>query len=207
MAKKIIGLSGDGKLVLSLPGGKTEPLPVPARSWAFLLIDCSSSMSGSKITQATEGALAFAGDALKKQYSIGLIAFASEAEILCRAEDDLSIIASKAQRLTAAGSTNMTDGIERAAAELEATAGVRAIVIVTDGVPDDKPTALRAAKRAKEAGIDIIAIGTDDADQAFLQQIASRSELAVKVPRAELQSGVAGAAKLLPLGSSGQARK
>jgi molecular chaperone DnaK len=196
--KKIIGLGDDGKLLLSLPGGKTEPLPVPARSRAFLLIDCSSSMSGSKITQATEGALAFAGDALKKQYSIGLIAFASAAEILCRTEDSLSIIASKAQRMIASGSTNMTDGIEAAAAELENGAGVRAIVIVTDGVPDNPETALRAARRAKESGIDIIAIGTDDADQRFLQQIASRAELAVKVARTELQSGVAGAAKLLP---------
>jgi Ca-activated chloride channel family protein len=155
-------------------------------------------MSGSKITQATEGALAFTEDALRKQYSIGLITFASKAEILCPTEDNLSIIASKAQRLTASGSTNMTDGIERAASELKGIAGVRAIIIVTDGMPDNPGTALQAARRAKESGIDIIAIGTDDADQAFLRQIVSRSELAVKVARTELQSGVAGAAKLLP---------
>ena len=70
MAKKLIGLGGDGKLVLSLPGGRTEPMPVPIRPRAFLLVDCSSSMSGSKMMRATEGALAFVGGALKKQYSI-----------------------------------------------------------------------------------------------------------------------------------------
>ncbi len=198
MGKKLIGLGGDGKLVLSLPGGKTEPMPIPVRPRALLLIDCSSSMSGSKIMQATEGALSFAADAFKKQYSIGLIAFASEAQILCRAEDNLDVIASKTHSLAASGGTNMTDAIERATAELQDTEGIRAIVIVTDGMPDNQHTALVAAKRAKSSAIDIIVIGTDDADQAFLQQIASRSDLAVKVPRTELQSGVADAARLLP---------
>lgn len=198
MAKKILGLGGDGKLVLSLPGGKIEPLPAPVPSRAFLLIDCSSSMSGAKIIEATEGALGFAADALKKHYSIGLISFASQAQILCDVEDDLDTITLKANRLTASGSTNMTDAIAMAVAELRNLDGVRAIVIVTDGMPDNQETALEAARHAKEIGIDIIAIGTDDADRAFLQRLASRSDLALKVPRVELQSGVAGAAKLLP---------
>jgi Ca-activated chloride channel homolog len=198
MAKKILGLGADGKLVLRLPGGKTEPLPEPVHAQAFLLIDCSSSMSGSKLTQAIGGALGFAGDAIKKNYAVGLIRFASAAEILSYPEGSLSNLASRAEHLTANGSTNMSDGIEKAATELNKVAGVRAMVIVTDGAPDSPGAALAAASRAKESGIDIIAIGTDDADRAFLEKIASRSDLAMKVHSAQLQSGITDAARMLP---------
>lgn len=199
MAKKLIGLGSDGKLVLRLPGGKTEPIPTAVpRSRVFLLVDCSSSMSGSKIKQATDGALAFATNAFQKQYSVGLIAFSSYAEVFCRPQNSLDTIADMTQRLTAGGSTNMTAAIEQASAELNNGGGIRAMVIVTDGVPDNQRTALDAARRAKECGIDIIVIGTDDADRAFLEQIASGSELAMKVPRAQLQVTVAHSARLLP---------
>jgi len=201
MAKKLLGLGDDGKLVLRLPGGKTEKLPEPERARAFLLIDCSSSMSGSKLTQAISGALGFAGDALRKNYAVGLVSFASDAEILCSPEPSLAAIAARAERLTASGSTNMSEGIEKAAVDLLKAPGVRAMVVVTDGVPDSPEAALAEARRAKDAGIDIIAIGTDDADRAFLEKIASRSDLAVKVASAQLESGIAGAARMLPAAS------
>ena len=198
MAKRIVGLADDGKLVLKLPGGKSEPLPEQMLARSFLVIDCSTSMSGAKLTQAIAGALSFAADAIKRKYTVGLVSFASAAELLCLPEDSFSVLSSRAERLNASGSTNMKAGIEKAAAELVKSAGLRVIVIVTDGMPDSPELALAAANKAKESGIDIIAIGTDDADQMFLQKIASRSELAVNVPSARLQSGIAGAAKMLP---------
>lgn len=201
MAKKLLGLGDDGKLVLRLPGGKTEKLPEPERARAFLLIDCSSSMSGSKLKQAISGALGFASDALRKNYAIGLISFASDAEVLCLPEASFPDLATRVERLSACGTTNMSDGIDKAAVELLKAPGVRAMVVVTDGVPDSPEAALAAARRAKEAGIDIIAIGTDDADRTFLEKIASRSDLAVKVLSTQLQSGIASAARMLPAAS------
>lgn len=201
MAKKLLGLGDDGKLVLRLPGGKTERLPESERARAFLLIDCSSSMSGSKLTQAISGALGFASDALRKNYAVGLVSFASDAAILCSPQASLADLAARAERLSADGSTNMSEGIEKAAEDLIKQPGVKAMVVVTDGVPDSPEAALAAARRAKDAGIDIIAIGTDDADRAFLEKIASRSDLAVKVANAQLESGIAGAARMLPAAS------
>jgi Mg-chelatase subunit ChlD len=198
MAKKLLGLNADGKLVLKLPSGKTEPVTMPVSARAFLLIDCSSSMASGKIAQAREGALAFAKDALKKHYAVGLISFATKSKTLCVPEQNLTMLASTIERLEANGTTNMADAIKQATKHMEKCSGIRAIVIVTDGVPDDPNLTLGAAKQAKKAGIDIIAIGTDDADQQFLAQIASRTDLAFKVSRTELKSGITHAAKMLP---------
>jgi len=62
----------------------------------------------------------------------------------------------------------------------------------------DKATLSRGPIRAKERGIEIIAIGTDDADKDFLSRLASRSDLMVKVSRELLGQSIASAAKMLP---------
>jgi len=54
------------------------------------------------------------------------------------------------------------------------------------------------AGEAKNAGIEIITIGTDDADEEFLRLLASRKELATKVIREQLGQAIADAAKMLP---------
>jgi Mg-chelatase subunit ChlD len=204
MGKKILGLGTDGKLVLRLPGGRFEPLPEVMSACAFILIDCSKSMRGVKIAQARDGAIAFAENARGKGYSVGLIGFATSAETLCLPEENFSTLVSRAERLEAKGTTNVAEAITVAARELSARPGTRAIVIATDGMPDDQAAALDAARKAKDAGIDVITIGTDDADRDFLRKVASRSDLVVNVARNELREGIAGVARLLP--STGDSR-
>jgi len=46
------------------------------------------------------------------------------------------------------------------------------MVIATDGQPDNIPLSLKAGQIAKENGIEIITIGTDDAVQEFLKTIS-----------------------------------
>lgn len=200
MQRKILTLGSDGKLVLKLPSGQLAPVSQPQvqPQSAFLLIDCSSSMSGNKLTQAQEGATKFAEDALAKGYHIGLIQFASHARLLCEPQTNASNIASQVGRLVSSGSTNMTEGLTIAVEKLSSDAGSRAIVVVTDGMPDSQESALEVARRAKEMGIDIIAIGTDDADREFLSKLASRGDLAIHVPSGLLAQSMASAAKLLP---------
>jgi Mg-chelatase subunit ChlD len=198
VARRLLTLGADGKLALRLPSGEVEAFHGPAQAWAFLLVDCSSSMDGGKLSQAREGALAFAKDATQKHYSVGLIRFATSAEVLCSVRDGSSTLAAEVVKLNAQGSTNMADAIALATQQLSALSGVRAIVIVTDGMPDNRSSTLSAARIARDAGIDLIAIGTDDADREFLGKIASRADLAVKVSRSELKDGITSAAKLLP---------
>ncbi len=81
--------------------------------------------------------------------------------------------------------------------------GTRIIVVVTDGMPNgpgDPIASLNAGQSAKSNGIDIIAIGTDDADQDFLKRLASRAELGIKVPSKQLEKTISSSAKMLPLG-------
>ena len=77
------------------------------------------------------------------------------------------------------------------------------IVIATDGQPDNRSTASGAAEKAKKMGVDIIAVGTDDADSSFLKKLASRSDLGIKVTREHFGKGITQAAKSLPLLKSG----
>ena len=201
MAKKLLSLGTDGKLVLKLPDGRVEALPdaKPDFHTAFLLVDCSGSMAGNrKLEQAQSGASSFAEDALENGYSIGLIQFASTATVLCKPIRDVSKLRLHINNLTAGGGTNMTQAMQLALEELGLADGVRAIVVVTDGMPAEPASVLNVAKRAKELGIDIIAIGTDDADGDFLKRLASRSELAIRVSTELLSQSIASAAKMLP---------
>jgi molecular chaperone DnaK len=200
VAKKFLSLGAGGKLVIKSTDGKEEPIQraVGNPCSVFLLVDCSSSMSEAKISQAKRGALAFGADALRKKYSVGLIRFAEEALLSCEPQNDIHKLQPAIEALSSSGSTNMTDAINLASSRLGLLTGLRAMVLVTDGQPDNAESALEAARDAKSRGIEIITVGTDDADKDFLSKLASRSDLAVKVDRLELGSGIAAAARMLP---------
>ena len=77
-------------------------------------------------------------------------------------------------------------------------AGEKVICIVTDGMPDDKKTTLAVTNEARIQGIEIMAIGTDDADKVFLEERVTRKDLSLKVSRDQLERGIISMAKMLP---------
>ncbi len=200
MGKKVLSFGSEGKLVLKAPDGKIEAIPSPPHdgAYAYLLMDCSSSMEGLKLMDAKNGAIEFLRDAHTKGYQIGLAEFASEGRLCCKLGSDYSFLCQRIRELVAEGSTNMSSAIQKTLEPLSNKKGPRAMVIVTDGMPDDPKAALDAAQQAKGMGIDIITIGTDDADRDFLRQLASRIGLAIKVSREQLGQSVASAARMLP---------
>jgi uncharacterized protein with von Willebrand factor type A (vWA) domain len=147
----------------------------------YVLLDCSGSMKGSKLDQAKMGILDFTRDAFKKDYQVGLIKFSSKAEQLCEPTNDIGILQNAMNKLKASGSTNMTAAIKAAHAQFKDFTGSRVMVIATDGMPDSVKSSLEAATNAKAEGIEIITVGTDDADIEFLKKLASRNELGNKV--------------------------
>ena len=177
-----------------------RPLSHPHNgSLVYLLLDCSSSMAvGTKLAQAKNGAFSFSQEAIEKRYAVGLIQFSSIASHLTEPLNDTSNLKPHIDGIKADGSTNMADAIRMAIGKLQDRFVQRVIVIVTDGMPDSREAALSAANDAKSKGIDIITIGTDDADTDFLRQIASRTDLVVSVNREQLQEGITSAARLLP---------
>ena len=164
----------------------------------FLLIDCSGSMSGYQITQAKDGALGFAREAIEKGYSVGIIRFNSQAELIIEPTGQIKTLDDIIPRLTSDGSTNMSQAIDIAIKHLGRQFGEQIICIITDGMPDNREETLRLASIAKRRGIDIMTIGTDDADRDFLEQLATRKELSVKVEPTKLRREIVNMAKLLP---------
>lgn len=196
--REILSLGSDGTLVLK-SGDESRPFSVANPGTAYLLIDCSGSMAGErKLSDALDGALDFACDAINKCYRVGLATFATDVVNRVSPTSDLQMIRAGVTDLVPSGRTNMTSAIRMATDRLAETPGPRAIVLVTDGVPDDRETAIKAAGEASRCDIDLIAIGTADADERFLAAIASASELAVRVRPEKLGGAVAAAAKLLP---------
>jgi Mg-chelatase subunit ChlD len=163
----------------------------------ILVIDCSGSMDGDKIRQARDGALGFGRDAMKRGYSVGVVQFGSEAETLVAPSRSDDSVSNALGRLRITGSTNMAAGIDVAVAMLGG-GGNHVICIVTDGVPDSAVQTIASAKQARTQGIEIMAVGTDDADWAFLSQIVSRKELATKIDRQALGRQIASMARMLP---------
>lgn len=164
----------------------------------YLAIDCSSSMYGGKISHAKQGAIGFAREAFHKGYSVGLIKFDSNATHLLEPMKDIEQLELTIQKLFPDGSTNMSGAINIASTKLSDFNGVKVICIVTDGMPDNRNSTLEAANRAKREDIDIMTIGTDDADREFLAQLATRNDLAVKVKSSQFQTGITSMAKMLP---------
>jgi molecular chaperone DnaK len=177
---------------------------------AYLLIDCSGSMqANNKLNQAKKGALNFAKDALVKNYLTGLIQFDSSAKLMCEPSGDLSALENGLTKLKIGDLTHMAKAINLGHSLLNNQNGQRVMVIVTDGMPNgdgDPQSSLRSGESAKKDGIDIITIGTDDADENFLKSLASRTQLGVKVESKHLEKTITDSAMLLP-GPKGITRK
>ncbi len=173
----------------------------------YLLIDTSGSMADAKLEQAKKGILDFAKDAFRKEYQVGLISFNSAPKHVCKPTYDPEILKHSHVDMYASGSTNMSDAIALAHEYFNSIKGTRVLVIATDGEPDNVEDALNEASRAKKDGIDIITIGTDDADQQFLKMMATRSELGTKVSKAVFSQAISSAANLLPPPKSVPRRK
>jgi Ca-activated chloride channel family protein len=165
----------------------------------FLIIDCSGSMSAyEKLTQARNGALAFTKNALEKGYSVGVIKFNTYASLCCEPQRDISKIKSHLQELTAEGSTNMVEALYLAKEHLIHRTGLRTLLVATDGLPNDVEATLNVAKKIKEVGIEILVVATSDADKEFLDKLASRRDLAVKVPEHQFKQAISSSAEMLP---------
>lgn len=185
--KKLVAASG--KPVVPRTSGKI----------VYLLVDCSGSMAeGNKIAQAKKGAIGFAKEAQRMEYSVGLIQFASHAESVLEPQNELTSLNIKVEKLSANGSTNMAAAIQIAGDKLLEKAGEKVICVVTDGMPDDKKATLEAANEIRMQGVEIMTIGTDGADKEFLEELATRKELSLKVLRDQLERGIVSMAKMLP---------
>ena len=131
---------------------------------------------------------------------MGLIGFAGRADLLLRASRDAARLKSQLLTLEPAGRTAMTQAIRLATRQLRQQPGDKIILLVTDGMPNDREATLQAARLARAQGITLVAIGIGHADEAFLAALTPKPELAVKVEPELLEKTLGGAIEALPPG-------
>jgi Mg-chelatase subunit ChlD len=196
--RKLLTFNKEGKLSLRAGDGVETEVRTSPRN-VLLLIDTSGSMAGAKIEQARNGAIDFARSAITKSYAAALAIFADRAAMVCDPTSDADRFAKKIARVDVGlvgGTTDLAAGLTLAGKFRELTA----FVIVTDGQSNDNDAALRVASTLKDRSIDIICIGTDDADREFLKRLATRSDLATHVSSKNLRSAITDASRFLPKG-------
>jgi len=192
--KNLLTLNHDGRLALRSGGVETVLESCRTRN-VLLLVDTSGSMSGDKIEQAKRGAAGFALSAQEKGYATGLAVFADRAAMITDPTDAASLIRNIHGLRTGfvGGSTYLANGLVLA----NKFPDLSAVVIITDGAANDPRQALAAVQPLKARGIEILCIGTDDADQDFLAQLATRSDLAQHVTQDQMASAIADVSRLL----------
>ena len=80
----------------------------------------------------------------------------------------------------------LEDAIGLARSHLIEMDRTRYIVLLTDGYPDAAESAVEEADAAKADGVEVVAIGTGDADLDYLRRLASTEQGSVFARRGEL---------------------
>ena len=169
------------------------------RGTVYLLLDHSASMvHHDKLGQVKRGGLRFFAEAWQRGYAVGAISFASRVAVVLGASRNFYRFQRRIVTLEADGHTAMDGAIRRGIWRLRRRRGDRVMVLITDGMPNNREATLHAAAVARAQGITLVAIGTGHADEAFLSALTSRPELAVSVPRGQFESALGAAASTLP---------
>lgn len=168
------------------------------RGAVYLLLDHSASMADEgKMEGLLQGSLRLFTEARKCEYAVGAIGFADRAQLLLRASCDPLRFKARLATLEPNGRTAMAPALQLATRQLRHQRGAKIILLVTDGMPDCREATLDAARLARAQGITIIAIGTGHADEAFLEALTPKPELAAKVGLEQLEETVGNAAQRL----------
>jgi Mg-chelatase subunit ChlD len=164
----------------------------------YILIDNSGSMYGEKIQFAKEGAINYAQSAIEKGYAVGVITFESRVEHIIsptKVIDDR--FKNKVREITDKGGTHLTEALSMAKGYFLNRMKKRVVMVITDGMPANEMSAIAIANEMKREGIEIMAIGTDDARKEFLDRLCSNAGLGLLVERGQLLLGIGEMAKNL----------
>jgi Mg-chelatase subunit ChlD len=183
-----------GQLFLKSANGQQQIVtPAETTKTVFVLVDASGSMAiNNKFQDAKDGALDFGLVCIKKRYQVGVVVFSTKASATSPTADP-SALRAKIDRL------QQTGGGTYLAAALGHTLEYKPayVLVVTDGMVADSVESLAVATRLKASGTEILTVGTDDADETFLAELASRSDLSVKVAAADLAHTISDTSRLL----------
>jgi molecular chaperone DnaK (HSP70) len=188
---------------LGLPPQRQGALAEAELIRVFLLIDVSASMTGGPLVEAQTAAEEFLAKCDFTTMEVGLISFSSLVTLQSAATSNVRRLHAAVNRIEAEGSTNLTDALELARGQLVATDRKRYVVILTDGYPDAPESAVEQALAAQKQGIEIVAIGTGDADRDYLRRLASSQQASIFARSGELVQTFGHIARVIAEGGRG----
>jgi len=152
-----------------------------------LVIDKSGSMDGPKIEAARAAAVAFTAELDFRRVQAGVVLFDSGAALQQPLTNSAELLVRAAAAAQPGGGTNIAEGLRVARTELQGTrarAGVaKAVVLMTDGLPDDADAARREAQATRSAGMAVFTVGLGgDVDGGLLTDIAGAPDRYFQAP-------------------------
>jgi tight adherence protein B len=156
-----------------IPGLRVAPLideEEPAPSTAVIAFDTSGSISA-ELEASRQAALTFIEGVVPRGVAVGLVAFASDAQLLVEPTDDIDTLRSALAALEADGRTALFDAVVLSAQALEGRDGDRTIVLFTDGEDNESTATLQdaiAAANDVEAPVQTVALLTDALEPSVL---------------------------------------
>ena len=148
-----------------------------------MVIDTSGSMDGPPIREVQSASIRFLRTWDRSQTHLAVIPFSDSAHLLrpiLRPGQDAQRVTAQIEEFAAAGSTAMADGLRKAQQALNEMAAPRkAIMLFTDGEPNNTVPTLLRAEAMRRAGTVIVAVGTESADHEFLTLLVGNDEAKV----------------------------
>lgn len=151
------------------PAGETTR----AQRAIVLLVDVSGSMAGEGIRSLQAAGAAFLQD-LPPDVRVGIVSFNDVAQVLLAPTADRDAAKDVLANLSPGGETALYDGVGAGLTSLGAD-GDRTLVILSDGEDTASSTTLESAVSALTASdtrLEVVGFGTDDDQDAILQQLA-----------------------------------
>jgi ribosomal protein L7/L12 len=138
-----------------------------------LVFDCSGSMAGQKRETAIEAAKMIVGT-VHERHRLSLVGFSTKARVLVdnaqptrEGKDGIEQKIDKQIRAFPRGTTNLADGLRKAAQVLDKErADAKVMIILSDGGADSPKQAQTAGLLATNAGIQLFAVGIGDGYEA-----------------------------------------
>lgn len=176
----------------------------------MLAIDLSGSMFGDITRKAMIAMNNFVKQMDSDYTHIGIMAFADFTKVILQPTDDFKVVHNAISRIKSVdvGGGNDAEPFTSAYEVLNGKlkkkeSNIKYIVVLTDGRWRNTYTAINAAKKCHQAGIEVMALGFGYADYEFLKMIASTDEFASITELSDIGSSFAKIAQAIGEGSTG----
>lgn len=145
-----------------------------------IAVDASGSMSGTPMNEAKKAALSMVNKLDLSRFHVGILAFSDKMAILTGCTGHKGVVKGAINKLEVGlGYGNDACPFEKAMRMMDGEEGSKFIVLLTDGCWSYPQKAIAQAKRVKDEGAEIIAIGFGTADHDFLKTVATCDENAL----------------------------